>query len=553
MKGAYTIMSLSEYRANTINLNKLELKFDVITLDNIIGFLYKDSVLRTRKAMSNTKKLFDALDYDLYVNNPDLEARLWIINRTLHARIDKGFVSDNMILQYLKDDVYANPIALSILDDIDRYRKQIKHEEIKYLLRAIDDRLKYGYIVTLKNVFREILDKIDYCDFRLYKSVEKDLYDIASLVININRKNRTNDTTDSFSLEEEEYENVVTEAVNKLKDRNRMLITGIQRLNTILAPAYLGKRLYTYLALPAGGKSLILLKSALSIKKYNKDIKTKDPSKKPAILYLTMENTVDETVERIFNMTSTNDDIRNYTPKQVIKRLKDEGELVLSDDNPIDIIIKYYPNRSINTDDIYTMINDMQDDGKEVIALFLDYLKRIKPAEKSLTEKEELKNITNELKTIAIEYDIPVITAQQLNRTSASVIDAAIEAKKEDITRLIGRDGVGSAWEIRLNLNGLPIQQCMKNKTSLIAGTVLDDNELLSYYSDIIVAKVNPDGTVIRFIVETNPQPSILLGKIKVQRLGKARQPCDRNIEMYLYWYRWFENKVYENIHEASR
>ena len=33
------------------------------------------------------------------------------------------------------------------------------------------------------------------------------------------------------------------------------------------------------------------------------------------------------------------------------------------------------------------------------------------------------------------------ITAQQLNRVAASVVDAAIQAKKEDVTRLVGRDG----------------------------------------------------------------------------------------------------------------
>ena len=40
------------------------------------------------------------------------------------------------------------------------------------------------------------------------------------------------------------------------------------------------------------------------------------------------------------------------------------------------------------------------------------------------------------------------ITAQQLNRTAASVVDAALQAKKEDVTRLVGRDGISTAWEI---------------------------------------------------------------------------------------------------------
>lgn len=40
------------------------------------------------------------------------------------------------------------------------------------------------------------------------------------------------------------------------------------------------------------------------------------------------------------------------------------------------------------------------------------------------------------------------ITAQQLNRVASSVVDAALQAKKEDVTKLIGREGVAGAWEI---------------------------------------------------------------------------------------------------------
>jgi replicative DNA helicase len=119
-------------------------------------------------------------------------------------------------------------------------------------------------------------------------------------------------------------------------------------------------------------------------------------------------------------MTVTTEDICNYILKQVIKMLKETGELVLKDDEDIDIVIKYYPNRSIDTNDLYTIVEEIEDDNKEVIALILDYIKRIRPAEKSKDEKEELKNVTNELKNFANEKDIPVITAHQLNRSSVS-------------------------------------------------------------------------------------------------------------------------------------
>ena len=190
----------------------------------------------------------------------------------------------------------------------------------------------------------------------------------------------------------------------------------------------------------------------MDIRRYNKGIKTKDPDKRPAVLFLTLENDIPETIERIYNMCVDSDDIRNYSPKQVKKKMRDKGGLKLTTGDNIDIIIKEYKNRELDTNDLYTIINDLSDEGIEVITLVLDYMKRIRPAEKAKDEKTELKNITNELKEIAKFFDIPVITAQQLNRVGASVVDAAIQAKKEDVTKLVGRDAIAGAWEVgRIN------------------------------------------------------------------------------------------------------
>ena len=111
-------------------------------------------------------------------------------------------------------------------------------------------------------------------------------------------------------------------------------------------------------------------------------------------------------------------------------------------------MIKEYRNRELDTNDLYTIINDLADEGVEVVALIVDYMKRIRPAERASDEKTELKNITNELKELAKFYDIAVITAQQLNRSGAAVVDSALQAKKEDVTRLVGRDSIAGAWEI---------------------------------------------------------------------------------------------------------
>lgn len=406
-----------EQRANIlknlkdIKMSKLKIKMDITTLDMIISFLYKDSVLRTRKTMNNIMKLMNSLDYRIYENDdnePYIMSRIWIIQKTLEARLIEGFANDEMIKQYCFDHPDCDEYKKEILEDALKHGAKITHDESKYLIKQIDDRLNFGYTITLKEIFMELLNRLDEGDFRSYKAISEDLYQIASSVINIKRSTSSLGADQTFSLQDEIFQTVIPDALNRLKDRNRIFITGIRRWNTILSPGYMSKRLYTYLAFPGGGKSQILLKTALDVRKYNTRIQTKNPDKRPAVLFITMENSIEETVERIFNMTASNDDIRNYTEKQVIKKLKTEGGLTLTEKNNIDIIIQYYDNRSIDTNDLYGIIQDLEDEGIETIMLILDYVKRIRPAEKGESEKIELKNITNELKSLANYFDIPV-------------------------------------------------------------------------------------------------------------------------------------------------
>ena len=433
-----------------VNLSTIPVKFDLTTLNMTMWFIYKDSVLRTRKVLNNIYKLFNNIDDNYYKEFPALSARIWIIRKTLQARLYDGYDSPfDFIASMLRDDGECDANISNVIDSIPS--GNISHEESKYLIKKLSDILEYGYILTLKELYQEILDSIDSEEVKSYKSIQEDLYVLATSIINIKRNTNTSSSTNMFSLDTEYFDSVIEESLDRLKDRNRILKTGIQRLNTLLSPGYLSKRLYTYLALPGKGKSTVLLKSALDIKKYNTGIQTKDPDKRPAVLFLTLENGIEETVERMYNMAVDNDDIRNYTTKQVIKKFKKEGHLEITEKNNIDIIIKEYKNREIDTNDLYSIINDLGDEGVEVIALIIDYMKRIRPFEPATEERIELKNITNELKEVAKFYDIPVITAQQLNRAGATVIDAAIQAKKEDVTRLVGRDSIAGAWEIQEN------------------------------------------------------------------------------------------------------
>ena len=424
---------------------KQKLQFSLSVLDMILGFEYKDTVLRTRKALQNIRDLFESIDDSIYEDRLPYKNRIWLIRKTANALLDPEVSGPTTAKILIQDDLDYDEEKGKILDNIDP--SKVTYEDCRMIVRQIDERLNFGYVVTLKDTVEEICNKITIDDYKSYKAVDNDLYQLCVSVVNAKRNSRSLDSDQTFSLRPEIFEQVVYDAVTHLRNQDKMFRTGIRRWNTLLGGAYQSKRLYVYLALPGGGKSQILLKTALDFKRYNR-VKSSDPDKHPTVLLITMENDIDETIERMFNMVADVDDIRNYNPSTVVNKLKKEGHLVLNDENNMDIVIKYYPNRSIDTNDLYGIIKDMNDDGAEVVCLILDYLKRIRPAEKGKDEKEELKNVTNELKTLAKQEDLVVVSAQQLNRSAAIAVDNAVRSNKSDTTRLIGRENVAGAWEI---------------------------------------------------------------------------------------------------------
>ena len=116
-----------------VNLSLIPVKLDLTTLNMTMYFIYKDSVLRTRKVLNNMYKLFMHIDDNNYKDNPSLSARIWIIRKILQARLFDGYDSQfEFITTLLKDDVDCTDDISNILDTIPG--GTITHEESRYLI-----------------------------------------------------------------------------------------------------------------------------------------------------------------------------------------------------------------------------------------------------------------------------------------------------------------------------------------------------------------------------------------------------------------------------------
>lgn len=283
----------------TTEIRKIPLKFDISMLNKLIGYLFKDGTYVTRKALTNMKKLFEIIDDEVYMgSNEDLETRYFFIKRALKARLDLGLEDNDLIINYCKTD-NSNSHIETIVENLEAYSR-LNYEEINFINKAIQDRLQYYYVLEYKDKIYNLVERLDTGEYESFQEINEEFENLCVKFNNQARKVRVLNDTDTFSLTDA-FEVTTTDIVNKLRDPSRILKTGIQLLNQILAPGYLSKRLYIYMGLPAGFKSGILLKSALDIKKYNKGIRVRKPGKRPVVTVITMENTVNKNSRLAFN------------------------------------------------------------------------------------------------------------------------------------------------------------------------------------------------------------------------------------------------------------
>ena len=441
--------------------NKIKFKFPKSILNLFIGYsLYPDTSKVSKMDLSNLYKLLKMTDERSYEFDVSMYARLELAKKILEARIEKGLYSFDAIMSYcnIENDVENNKLINNINSFIN-----LTESEIKYITRAVTDRLQYAFILLYKEIILNEFLKIDTGEFTSYKEVVSEVKEQCAQLLNDIRKADAATMKKSFSLKEGIFEELVTSAVASITDPGTALVTGVQMLNDMLSPGYMPGRLYIWLGISGSFKSLMLLMSCYWIKKYNKIETTKTPT----VLYITTENSIDESIIRLFNMSTTCGDIRQYLPEEIAGMMRESGGLTL-DDGDTDIVMQYYNNFEISTGDIYNIVDDLEDNNREVIAVVVDYIKRIRSISPTIDERIRLANVSNELKDLSVNLKIPVITAQQINRAGNMALDNASETGKEDLARFLGRGNIAQCWDIIENSDWCGILNIEVEKSSNI-------------------------------------------------------------------------------------
>lgn len=419
---------------------KLPINFDLASLTLMCNYVISENRNVRRLQYINLRNLISMLDMERYINDQEKYKRVLFIKKGLEARLDRNLQDQLMILKYINGGILDNDII-----DISEF-KDMSNAEIDWINETVSEAIKSAFIYERSDYMLDLWTRFKAADYRSISAISQEIEAATTELNTLFRKAKVETSTErAFSLTPDIMESIITDSWQEVTSSYRKLITGMQGFNQLIGGGFENTRVYLLLGITGVGKSMTLINLAYQLKKYNKGFKPKDPTKRPCIVYLTMENTVTETIQRLFQICTGEEFSKQSNPQEAINKLRAEGELYLTDESPVDIIIKFKPNKSEDTSYLYTLVEDLEDEGYEVIAMLQDHAKRIRSTSRNPDVRLELGDVINEMKTFAMLKDIPVISNSHLNREGARVIDANSTKSKADLTRLLGKSNIGES------------------------------------------------------------------------------------------------------------
>lgn len=427
---------------------KIPLNFDLSSLDLLCNFVLSENRNIRRMQFMNLRNLMELIDMERYISDQERYKRVLFIKKGLEARLERNLNDKVMIMKYINGGFLDNDII-----DISNF-KDMNNAEIDWINETVSSALKYSFIYERTDSMIDLWQRFKSADYRTVSGIVSEIEGATAELNTLFRKAKAETVSErAFSLTPETMEAVITDSWQEVTSSYRKLVTGMQGFNQLIGGGFENTRVYMLLGLTGVGKSMTLLNILYQLKKYNKGYRPKDPTKRPCIVMLTMENTVTETLQRLFQICTGEEFSKQSSPEEAIQKMRVEGELYLTDESPIDIIIKFKPNKSEDTSYLYTLVEDLEDEGYECIAVVQDHAKRIRSTERNPDIRLELGDIINELKTFAMLKDIPVITNSHLNRDGARTIDANATKSKADLTRLLGKSNIGESMLMLDNID----------------------------------------------------------------------------------------------------
>ena len=134
-------------------------------------------------------------------------------------------------------------------------------------------------------------------------------------------------------------------------------------------------------------------------------------------------------------------DLKTYT-----QELKEQVEHIKNNVQG-NLIVKEFPPKSVTVRHIDSYITKLKHKGFTPDIVVIDYVNLIHPIAKNLNSYESVKEICEHLRGLAFKYDIPIVSATQLNRGSFNTASPGMEGISESIGLAATCDVICSLWQ----------------------------------------------------------------------------------------------------------
>ena len=190
-----------------------------------------------------------------------------------------------------------------------------------------------------------------------------------------------------------------------LHNKDRVVKTSIDQFNTYIEGGFHEKSLTLFMAETNLGKSLIMASLAVDCILRNKNV-----------LYVTCEMSENKISERMMaNMFDiSTDDLKLLTKSKFDEKFESLNKQVKKK-----MVVKEYPPRSVNTNHLRNLMKELKVRKKFVPdIIFIDYIGIMNPVHKNKGDNTylEIKRISEEVRALAVEMSIPIVSAVQNNR-----------------------------------------------------------------------------------------------------------------------------------------
>ena len=419
------ISANKKYRSHLVSERFLLMIIKVLASDIIVN----------RRSLTNMKRFLTIIDRDYYCRSENIEAMLLVCDLLVSIRTKNPHGVSLESLSYKVENLLVEPYDKVrdqlIIPQINVAKDELPEDDLEYITNSLDQNLKFSYILDVKDNLIELTNDIETSSYTDFPNLLRQYRDLVTDIMNFFRK------TDSSSMTNEivhtgdpTFLDILYDTYEAIRNPASALQTGWQALNSALGPrgGFQNKNLYCIHANTNSFKSAMLLHISRMIKEYNASRvieEFKRTGKIPTILHISMENDNDEDNERLYK-TVVKKDLGKCTSREELNQSWEHnfGNSDNEEENPIDISFLHVDARSLSVDEIDIIIENLEEEGYRVIACVVDYLGLIKPRMEDMGKDNrlQLKNIADDLLSLAKNRDIPVITAHQINRSGGAVL-----------------------------------------------------------------------------------------------------------------------------------